>query len=161
MRIIKSERDWLENEMRIKQVMTRMPYTASPEVSIFEVKRKMKEHRIRHVPVLDRGELVGIISDRDVRTAEIFHGPGYLTVGDAMNDQPYAVGPDESLAQALDIMIERRIGSALVVSPRGIVIGIFTTHDALGMLRALVLLGEREQDRQLEMYPNHEAPKAA
>lgn len=161
MRLIKSERDWFENEMKVKEAMTRMPYSVSPEVSIFEAKRKMKEHQIRHLPVLNHGELVGIISDRDIRTAETFHGPGYLTVGDAMIDVPYAVDPDEPLAQVLSAMIERKIGSALIVSLRGVVIGIFTSHDALAMLRALVLLGDRERDHEFEQIPSQEQAKAA
>jgi CBS domain-containing protein len=123
-----------------------MPYTVAPEVSIFDAKKMMNDYEIRHIPVFDRGELKGVISDRDIRTAEAFHGPGYLTVGDAISDVPYTVHPNTSFSEVLTNMINRRIGSALVVGPRGEVIGIFTTHDALHILRALVLLGSREQD---------------
>jgi acetoin utilization protein AcuB len=157
MRIVPSEKEWLENEIKIKQVMTRMPYTASPEASIFEAKRKMKELRIRHLPVLDRGELVGIISDRDVKTAETFHGTGYLAVGDAMSDRPFTVAPDEPLARVLEVMLERKIGSVLIMSPRGVVSGIFTANDALAMLRALVLSGERERDLKREASQGQQA----
>ncbi len=145
MRLIHSERDWFSAEMKVKEVMTRMPYTVAPQASIFHAKKMMLDHEIRHIPVLDRGELVGIISDRDIRTAETFHGPGYLSVGDAMVDVPYVVDPDARLSEVLTTMIDRKIGSALVVNAKGIVIGIFTTHDALHIVRALVLLGEREE----------------
>jgi acetoin utilization protein AcuB len=154
MNLVITERDWFANEMKVKEGMSRMPLTVSPDVSIFEAKERMRESRVRHLPVLERGELVGIVSDRDIRTAETFHGPGYLTVGDAMVDVPYVVDPDAPLGHVLGEMIERKIGSAVVRNSRGIVTGIFTTHDALHLLRALILLGDRERDETA-------APKAA
>ncbi len=161
MKLVGSEREWFEGGMKVKEAMTRMPCTVSPEVSVFEARRKMKEHQTRHIPVLDQGKLVGVISMRDIRTAETFHGPGYLTVGDSMTDAPYAVDPDTSLSQVLSSMIERNIGSAIVVSHAGIVIGIFTKHDALRMLNALVLLGERERAPRLDGVSDEEQPKGA
>jgi CBS domain-containing protein len=146
MELIKSEKDWFESEMKVKEAMTRMPFTVAPEVSIFDARKIMRGFRVRHLPVLDRGQVAGIVSDRDIRTAETFHGPGYLTVRDAMTTTPYVVDPETPLDDVLREMIDRKIGSALVKSPRGVVIGIFTTYDALHLLRSLILLGSRGRE---------------
>ena len=55
--------------MLVKNRMTADPVTVTPEDSLAHALRLTREHRIRHLPVVRNGELVGILSDRDIRTA--------------------------------------------------------------------------------------------
>jgi acetoin utilization protein AcuB len=99
----------------------------------------MRERDIRHLPVVEGGRLVGIVSQRDLylvgtlRTVD----PAFAPVREAMTADPYAVPPEAPLEDVAAIMSERRYGAAVVVD-RGAVIGVFTTVDALRALSALL-----------------------
>lgn len=101
----------------------------------------MREHRIRHLPVLDGGVLVGILSERDLHLVESVAGtdPKTTLVEEAMTPEPFAVEVDATLHGVVEQMVAHKYGCA-VVTERGHVAGIFTTIDAL---RALL-----ELDRQ-------------
>jgi len=96
----------------------------------------MRAHRIRHLPVLAGGKLVGIVSDRDLHLMETLpdSDPDEVTVEEAMTDNVYAVGLDDPIDAVAERMAARKYGCAVVVSPRGIVEGIFTTIDAMQVL---------------------------
>lgn len=141
---VESEREWFGEDMKIKEVMSRMPRTVAADRPIQYARMLMRELGVRHLPVINRGELVGILSERDLRTAEVFHGTRYLTAGDAMTAVPYAVSPEAPLSEVLHTMIELKIGSTVVTSPSGVVIGIFTASDAMAILQGLVQLGARD-----------------
>ena len=98
----------------------------------------MRKHNIRHLPVLDGGALVGIVSDRDLRLVESVAGTttrGTL-VEEAMTPEPYIVEADTPLRDVVEKMVDHKLGCA-VVTERGKVAGIFTTIDALRALLAL------------------------
>jgi acetoin utilization protein AcuB len=105
--------------------------------------RVMRERGVRHLPVLDAGRLVGVVSQGDLVLAESVAGvdPATDSVREAMSGDPYAVPPGAPLEEVAATMAERRLGSAIVVD-RGVVIGVFTTVDAL---RALALLAGRRR----------------
>jgi CBS domain-containing protein len=117
---------------KIGEVMSRPPKTIGEDVPVSTAKGQMKRDRIRHLPVLSAGRLAGIISDRDIRIAESFQGPGELLVKDIMTSEPYVVSEDEPLEQVLLTMADKKYGCALVHHPGSqVVIGIFTNTDAL------------------------------
>ncbi len=119
--------------------MTDHPHTIGSDQPIVEAARRMREHRIRHLPVLEGGALVGMISDRDVLLGERVAPP--LTVADVMSPETFAITPDTPVGKVVAKMAEHRLGSAVVM--QGVkVIGIFTTTDALEMLARM--LTERE-----------------
>jgi CBS domain-containing protein len=95
----------------------------------------MRDHGVRHLPVLEHGELVGVISQRDLYFLESIAGVDLEKdrVDDGMSTDTYAVAPDETLERVLGVMAERKLGSAVVLE-RGRVIGIFTATDALRIL---------------------------
>jgi acetoin utilization protein AcuB len=98
---------------------------------------KMRTLGIRHLPVVDAGVLLGVLSDRDVRAVELLPGgPDALKVEQAMAREPYFVQVDASVRDVAAHMAVEKLGSAVVMD-RGNVVGIFTTVDAL---RALVEL---------------------
>jgi len=98
----------------------------------------MRTHDVRHLPVLDAGKLVGVISDRDVQRFSRFYDPD-IEVEDAMTDDVYTVIRDEPLDRVVELMAKRKVGSAVIVDSRGSVEGIFTTIDALRALRDALL----------------------
>lgn len=126
--------------------------TASPVVigiadTLADARRVMRERGIRHLPVLDGGRLVGVVSQRDLYLAESLSGvdPAIDSVREAMSGDPYTVPPGAPLEEVAATMAERRLGSAIVVD-RGAVIGVFTTVDAL---RALARLSRGRAPRTL------------
>lgn len=123
--------------------MTVSPVVIGSDRTLADARRIMRERGIRHLPVVDGGQLVGLVSQRDLYLAETLRGvdPATDSVREAMSADPYAVPPDASLDEVAATMAERKLGSAVVVD-RGSVIGLFTTVDAL---RALAELAGRRR----------------
>jgi acetoin utilization protein AcuB len=121
--------------------MTAIPHTIDADSNLIEAQSIMSRHGIRHLPVLLRSRLVGIISDRDIRhyVDPAVNLPRMCRVGDVMTPEPYVVAPNEPLDQVLLTMAERRIG-CVVVASNGTLEGIFTMTDASR------LLGQRLRD---------------
>jgi acetoin utilization protein AcuB len=121
--------------------MTAIPVTIRPDAPIAEAQHLMRHRRIRHLPVVEGGRLVGIITDRDVRTAlpspatslavgEIRYLLDRLLVARVMTGSVISIGPDASLAQAVGLVLAHRIGAIPVVEAGGLV-GIITETDLL------------------------------
>jgi acetoin utilization protein AcuB len=124
------------HEGTVAQFMTRSPVTIGPEESLATAHRKMRAHRVRHLPVVRRGKLVGLVSMGDLHLIETLVGvtPLGAHVEEAMSAAPYAVEAETPLVAVAAEMARRKLGSAVVVSGARVV-GVFTTIDAL---RALV-----------------------
>ncbi|MCC6747029.1 MAG: CBS domain-containing protein [Deltaproteobacteria bacterium] len=121
--------------------MTASPHTVGADQSLTAAHKLMRKYQIRHLPVLDGGKLVGLVSQRDLHLLETLRDviPEDVRVDDAMTRDPYTVTPTTLLRDAAAYMADDKIGSAVVVEG-GKVVGIFTTTDAL---RALVDLQQR------------------
>lgn len=118
----------------IRSVMTPFPYAVGLDEPLATARRMMSLHRVRHLPVKDRDQLVGLISDRDIKLSL---GP-YLDLpadGDralvrhASVANAYVVETTTPLQVVAAEMARRRIGSALVTKD-GRLAGIFTATDA-------------------------------
>jgi acetoin utilization protein AcuB len=118
---------------KIKSVMTAFPFSISIGAPINEAIAFMREKQIRHLPVTDNRELVGVVSDRDIKLALgpdfAYPNPDELTVGEAMIRESYIVDLEERTDTVLEHMAEHHIGSA-VVTRHGKLAGMFTTSDA-------------------------------
>jgi acetoin utilization protein AcuB len=119
----------------IRHYMTPSPHTIGIDQALATATELMRAHKIRHLPVLAGGALVGLLSERDL---ELISGlpsvdPSRLTVEDAMSDIVYTVAPDDTLAEVAAEMAAHKYGSA-VVAQAGRVVGVFTTVDALHAL---------------------------
>jgi acetoin utilization protein AcuB len=112
--------------------MTVMPHSVGREQPLDVAHRIMRANRIRHLPVLDAGKLVGIVSQRDLYFIETFQGIDVNTdkVEDAMTQDVYTVPQDTRLSQVVAEMLDQKYGCAIVVE-EGKVVGLFTTTDAL------------------------------
>jgi acetoin utilization protein AcuB len=96
--------------------MTPDPETLTPEATLSEVWELMRERRIRHVPVIEDGVLVGMLSDRDVLFAA---AEGRVdrrgSVVRVMTSDVLAVEPDTELSEVIAIMLEGQVGAVPVV----------------------------------------------
>lgn len=123
--------------------MTRGVVTLGPNDKLTTADDVMRLGRIRHMPVVDDGELVGIVSQRDLFRGTLLRALGYgrgvedrvldaMFVKDAMTTEVATVGPDTPLAEAAGLMLERKIG-CLVVADEGELLGILTEADFVAM----------------------------
>jgi acetoin utilization protein AcuB len=117
----------------IKAVMTPFPWKVRLDDSLSHATAVMRERNIRHLPVTDDDQLVGIVTERDIGLVEnavrASRESGSLKVRDACELDAYVVDLSARLDHVLAEMAERHIGSALVVK-RGKLAGIFTSSDA-------------------------------
>jgi CBS domain-containing protein len=117
----------------LKTLMTPFPYAIEVDAPLAKAQEMMTAHDIRHLPVVEDHQLVGVITERDVH--RLLHEPSIdgprrtLSVGDAYVSQAYVVELSERLDTVLLEMAKQHIGSALVVR-RGKLAGIFTATDA-------------------------------
>lgn len=117
----------------VKTVMTAFPYSMQPGAALPQAIEFMRSHAIRHLPVTEGDELLGMISDRDIK---LMLGPDFaypephkLTLAEVMRRDIYTVDLNEPLDVVLSHMAEHHIGSA-IVTRRGKLAGMFTTSDA-------------------------------
>jgi acetoin utilization protein AcuB len=95
----------------------------------------MRANQIRHLPVLEGGKLVGIVSLRDLHLVETLPDvdPNEVKVEDAMTEDVYGVRRTENLGMVAAHMAEHKLGCAVVLEGNKVV-GVFTTVDALRAL---------------------------
>jgi len=120
-----------KTEPVVSKYMTCQPLLIDEEESVASAMALMKKHEIRHLPVVSGERIVGILSDRDVRTAMAFTtvDPEKMKVKEIDHEHPYQVQPDTPLHLVAAEMAAKHYGSALVVQHDELV-GIFTTMDA-------------------------------
>lgn len=132
--------------LTVQQFMTRSPHTIAPEQSLSEAHRLMRDNDIRHLPVLRSGELIGIVTQRDLHLIESLRDvdPDTVQVSEAMSTEVYTVGPRTSVRVIASEMATQKYGSAVVME-HGQVIGVFTTVDALRVLYGLLEVDRVDQ----------------
>ena len=133
--------------MTAHDVMTPNPATVTSRATVAEVWDLMRELEIRHVPIVDGGALVGMVSDRDLTQldmgripalegAEALRGPLSTPVVKLMTADVIVVNPDTELDEIVDLLIEHRIGAIPVVrTGTRDVVGIVSYIDVLEALR--------------------------
>ena len=127
--------------LRVRDSMTREVITLGPEASASEAWSLCREHRIRHIPVVQDGRLAGMVSDRDLRDVSPSSRDNrdaatlqWVRVGDMMTRSPITISPFDTIDHAAREMYARKIGCLPVVDD-GELVGIVTSSD---MMRALM-----------------------
>jgi acetoin utilization protein AcuB len=119
--------------MLVKERMSQRFVTVRPDASLAEARALLDQHRIRHLPVVEDGNPVGIITDRDIRSAAPASSLGQLKVGEIMTRNLIMVTPDTQVQEAAKLMVTHRIGG-LPVQQEGKLVGIITETDLLNAL---------------------------
>lgn len=126
--------------MKVVDIMTRDPLTVAPEETVGQADELMVENRIRQLPVVSGSRLVGIITDRDVRSflsGAILYAPEArdktlaTPVAEVMTTEPLTLSADDDLQDAVEMLIEEKIGGIPVVDEVEGLIGIVTYVDVL------------------------------
>jgi acetoin utilization protein AcuB len=138
--------------MRIKDVMTKNPITVSPDTLILDAQKIMRDKKIRRLPVIDKGKLVGIVTKRDLLevappkgTSATLYEWNYLLsqmkVKEVMRKDPIVITPYTPVEDVLRIGQEEKIGSFPVVD-NGRLVGIVTESDIVRFLIHTLGIGE-------------------
>lgn len=117
---------------KIQKFMTTVPHCINRTDTVAAAHKMMRDHDIRHLPVVEGEKLVGIVSQRDLHLIETLKDVDAekVSVEDAMTNNPYTVSPEAELDEVVAEMAEQKYGSALVVQNHKVV-GVFTTVDAM------------------------------
>jgi acetoin utilization protein AcuB len=140
--------------MKVKELMSAKVYTIGPEDKLDRVVVMFHFNAIRHLPVVEKGKVIGMVSDRDVKKIlgprkatkrneagkEIIDVPSRL-VRNVMHRKLTTIGPEDKASDAAAIMAKNKIGCLPVVK-RERLLGIITSTD---ILRAFVKLAEKVQ----------------
>jgi acetoin utilization protein AcuB len=133
--------------MKARDVMTEGPASVRSTASLREAIDVLQSLNVRHLPVVDRhGELVGILSDRDLRKYSLSDSWSEVPVDSVANrlETPvsgfmstavFAVDPEADVRDVANLMIDQQIGAVPVIDPDGTLIGIVSYVD---MLRELI-----------------------
>ena len=126
--------------MKVTDVMTKDLITIATAETIGQANELMSEDNIRQIPVVNGRDLVGIVTDRDIRSflsgsllgdpearEQALHTP----VRDVMTTEPVFVSPNDDLEEAVELLIEEKIGGIPVVDEAEGLVGIVTYIDLL------------------------------
>lgn len=130
---------------KVSDYMARKVITITENTGIREAFFLMKEHRIRHLPVVDDdGALIGIISDRELRRpnwvdeahdiAHVYYLDDMMQIRDLMIRNVHTLHTYDTLSKAVKLLLTQRIGAAPVLDKPGNLVGMLSAVD---LLRAL------------------------
>src|SRR3954447_19327579 len=129
--------------LRVRDSMTRDVVTLGPGASAAKAWSVCQERNIRHVPIVEEGRLVGLVSDRDLRNVRGGRGdresdtPRWVSLGDMMTRDIVTIHPLDTIEHAAREIYDRKIGCVPVVADDELV-GIITSADMMHTLIQLV-----------------------
>ncbi len=138
----------VENWMNPKVV------TVDADDSMLDATKLLKEHNIRRLPVLEKGKLVGIVTDRDLKRAspsdataleahELLYLVANIKIREIMTRNPITVPYNYTIEEAAEILLQAKISGMPVVDKDGVVIGMITQTDLFKVLISLTGVGKK------------------
>lgn len=128
--------------------MTKKVISVSPEASLQEAIELMRKNSIRHLPVVQNEELVGWVSEADIRGAYLASLIEDVRIKDIMIKDPITIGPDDTLEEAAKILYRHGIGGLPVVEGKKVV-GVITVTDILGAF--IELMGFLKESSRIDV----------
>ncbi len=140
--------------MLVKNWMSKNVISIEAKDSMQRAISLLKEHKIRMLPVLQRGKLVGVVTDSDLKRAsasdatmldvhEMLYLISKIKVKDIMTKHPLTVSPDCTVEETAQLLMERKISGVPVVEGDAKVVGVITRDDLFKVLIALSGLGKQ------------------
>jgi acetoin utilization protein AcuB len=140
-----------DSAMLIREYMTSHPITVTEDTSVSDAAKLMKERGVRRFPVMRNEHLIGIITDRDLRSAapsgvvsldvherelmpELHAMLSNTKIKGIMSRDVVTIGPEQSVGAAALLMLKHRISGMPVVDSRGKLLGIITESDIFKVL---------------------------
>jgi acetoin utilization protein AcuB len=126
--------------MKVADIMTKVPLTVAPSETIGQADELMTTNKIRQLPIIKENELVGIVTDRDIRSflsASLLESSEgrekalNTKVREIMTSSPITLCPEDDLEEAVELLIEEKIGGIPVVDDVEDLVGIVTYVDVL------------------------------
>ncbi|MFB3074705.1 MAG: CBS domain-containing protein [Candidatus Methylomirabilales bacterium] len=144
--------------MRVEKCMQRRPVTVSPQDTLRGAWQIIRERRVRHLPVVERGRLVGIVTDRDLRQAlpsravglemhEAPHLAEKVRIWEVMARAVVTISREAPIEEAARLLLKYRIGGLPVLKGETLV-GIITKTDLLQALLSESVGSQRPASRQ-------------
>jgi len=134
-----------EKMNKVARWMTPNPITIEDTATIVEAIHLLKERNIRRLPVMHKGRIAGVVTEKMLKdftpskatsldTWEVHYLLARTQVTAAMNPKPHTVTPETDIADAAKLLHDRKLNGVLVVDAKGALVGIFTTTNALEAL---------------------------
>ncbi len=135
--------------MIIKNFMTKEVITIKPKTTVEKALKIMKESKFHHLPVLDDGNIEGIVTERDLlhvisywnetsEESEKDRATLDVKVKKIMTRDVITISENDNIEKALDIMLKKSVGSILVIGEKNKLIGIITITDMLKALKNII-----------------------
>ena len=146
--------DWMSDKL----------ITVTPDTTLPEADKLMRDRGIRRLPVVENGRLVGLITSTDVRDAnpsdatslsiwEMNYLLSQLKVREIMAEELITVAGDASISEAAQLMLLNKIGGLPVLDEAGNLIGIITESD---IFRLVVQAWARRDDEAVQPFAHYD-----
>jgi acetoin utilization protein AcuB len=134
-----------DTKLSVGDWMTKNPITVEADASVIEAIHLLKEKSIRRLPVMKGGRLSGLVTEKmllgympakasSLDQWELHYLLSKTPVKHAMNPSPHTVLPETPIAEAAKLLHDRKLNGVLVVDPKGNLVGLLTTTNALEAL---------------------------
>jgi acetoin utilization protein AcuB len=134
-----------DRKLSVGDWMTSSPITVEDDASVIEAMHLLKERNIRRLPVMRKGRLAGLVTEKmlyayvpgkatSLDTWELHYLLSRTPVREAMNPKPHTVGPETPIWEAARLLHDRKLNGVIVVNEGGDLVGILTTTNALEAL---------------------------
>jgi acetoin utilization protein AcuB len=135
----------MANKLTVGDWMTKNPITIEQDASVIEAIHLLKEKNIRRLPVMKRGKLVGLVTEKmlygympakasSLDQWELHYLLSKTPVKAAMNAKPHTVAPETPISEVAKLLHDRKLNGVLVVGEKGELAGLLTTTNALEAL---------------------------
>ena len=140
--------------MLVRNWMSQLVITVDVNDSMMDATKKLKEHDIRMLPVMKKGKLVGIVTDRDLKRAsasdattlevhELLYLLSEIKVKELMSKDPITVPFDYTMEETAEVLLENKISGVPVVDNKGKIVGMITETDLFRAVMSLTGLKSR------------------
>jgi len=144
----------MANKLTVGDWMTKSPITIEQDASVIEAIHLLKEKDIRRLPVMKKGKLVGLVTEKmlygympakatSLDQWELHYLLSKTPVKAAMNPKPHTVASDTPISEVAKLLHDRKLNGVLVVNEKGDLAGLLTTTNALEALIWFTQLASR------------------